>query len=119
MEGSWGAWCGRAATSGNLPVNCDYNVNIATDCSSLGVPELALMTIGKRWPRMKIQSVFACDLAASPAFLARGVTPRHILAGVNMCDRKFKTDGLQDSFTTTTRDGQAGPASQTTVLIVC
>jgi len=106
--GSWGEWFSRAAKASNLPATCNYNVNLATDCSGLGVPELALKAIAKERPDMKIQTVFACDtLPASRAFLTHNANPTHLLA--DMSDREFK----KDSFTTKTVDGQVGPSFKT------
>ena len=111
--GSWGTWFHLAATAGNLPADCDYTLNMATDCSGLGVPELAVQAIGRNRQRMKINVVFACDtLATSRAFLARNANPTHMLA--DMTDRDF--DG--DSFITKTVDGKVGPPLNILVVII-
>lgn len=100
--GSWGVWRERAARAGGVPTHgFGINANMATDCSGLGVPELAMRAISEAFG-MKYQVVFACDnLPASQAFLQRNTNPKHLLGDIG--ERVFRTT----SFATTDVDGKA------------
>jgi hypothetical protein len=101
--GSWGVWRERAVHACGMPA-VDFravNANMATDCSGLGVPELAMQAISQKYG-MTYQVLFACDnLSASQAFLQRNVQPQYLLGDVG--ERVFRTT----SFATTGVDGKA------------
>jgi len=111
--GSWGVWRERAAHACGMPTTDVRAVNMATDCSGLGVPELAMKAIARKYG-MNYQVVFACDnLPASQAFLHRNVRPKYLLG--DMGERVFRTA----SFATTSVDGKAPSTKNGLMFNVC
>ena len=87
------------------------NASMATDCSGLGVPELAMEAIAQQYG-MEYRVVFACDhLQASQAFLRRNIQPVHLLGDIG--ERVFRTS----SFATTAVDGKAQPTNNSIVAL--
>ena len=101
----WETWPDRAARAGGLIANDFSNIhaNIATDCSGLGIPELAMKSISNVLG-IKFQVMFAWDnLLASQRFLERNAKPLYMLGDIG--ERVFRAT----SFATTAVDGKAAP----------
>ena len=80
---------------------CKLSARIATDCSGIGIPELAMKAISQAFG-MAYQVVVSCDnRMASQTFLQRNVNPMYMLADIG--ERVFRTS----SFATTAVVGQA------------
>ena len=110
--GTWDTWPERAARAGGLIANDFSNIhaNIATDCSGLGIPELAMKSISNVLG-MKYQVMFACDnLMASQSFLQRNAKPMYMLGDIG--ERVFRAT----SFATTAVDGKAAPNNNSVIV---
>lgn len=78
--GSWGTWRRKANAATEWPPCSNLDVRVASDCSGLGTPELALKAYGAVYG-VKCKSVFCCDvLPASRRFLQQNLDADVLLA---------------------------------------
>lgn len=104
--GSWGTWRQRAFETTSWPAVGGIKVRLATDCTGMGVPELALQAYGSLYG-VSTQVAWCCDTRPScRAFAMNNLRPHYFLA--DMLDRQFQ-DG---SFLTGTSDSRCVLVSQ-------
>ena len=104
--GSWGTWRQRAHAATLWPPASGVIVRMATDCTGMGVPELALQAYGELHG-VGLQMVWCCDTEpACHTFAKNNFQPQCYLA--DMLDRQFQGSG----FLTGTTDGRRVLVSQ-------
>ena len=109
--GAWGSWREdlRAATS--WPADGGVTVRMATDCTGLAVPELALRAYGNLHG-VRTEVAWCCDNhPACLEFAKKNLRPNLQLS--DMLDRQFQAD----SFLTATQDGRRVLVSQDEVSL--